>query len=250
MLSRNWTGRLKESKVRTMLDFGFYNMDCMKGMKEFPDKFFDLAIVDPPYFSGPENRGFYGRKISPIGVQRIYEKIGEWEVPGPEYFEELERVSKHQIVFGCNYFDWHFPPGRIVWDKCNGKSSFSDCEIASCSLHDSVRLFRYMWNGMMQGKSIDEGWIQNGNKKLNEKRIHPTQKPVVLYEWILGKYPKIGDTILDTHVGSASSLIACERMGFSYVGFELDKYCYGLAKERIEAEKAQMSIFDLGVERI
>ena len=119
-----------------MLDFGFYNMDCMEGMKEFPDKYFDLAVVDPPYFSGPERRGFYGRKISPIGVQRIYEKAERWEIPGPQYFKELERVSKHQIVFGCNYFRWYFRPGRIVWDKCNGKSSFSDCEIASCSLHE------------------------------------------------------------------------------------------------------------------
>ena len=114
----------------------------------FPDNYFDLAIVDPPYFSGPERREYYGRKISPIGVQRYYEPSEKWEVPGLGYFQELERVSKEQIVWGCNYFDYHFPPGRIVWDKCNGGSSFSDCEIASCSLHDSVRLFRYMWNGM------------------------------------------------------------------------------------------------------
>lgn len=158
------------------------NLDCMKALKEYPDNHFDLAIVDPPYFSGPEKRGFYGQKVSPIGVQRFYEKSEEWKVPGPEYFKELERVSKHQIVFGCNYFQWNFPPGRIVWDKCNEKNSFSDCEIASCSLHDSVRLFRYMWSGMMQGKSISEGHIQQGNKKLNEKRIHPTQKPVALYK--------------------------------------------------------------------
>lgn len=217
-----------------MLNFGYYNMDCTAGMKEFPDKYFDLAVVDPPYFSGPERRKFYGRKISPIGVQRIYHQSKEWEVPGKEYFEELFRVSKNQIIWGCNYFDYIFPAGRIVWDKCNGKSSFSDCEIAYCSMHDSVRLIRYMWNGMMQGKSIEEGHIQQGNKKLNEKRIHPTQKPVALYEWIFGKYAKPGDIILDTHVGSASSLIAAERAGLQYVGFEKDEYYFDISKKRLE----------------
>lgn len=233
-----------------MLDFGFYNMDCMEGMKEFPDKYFDLAVVDPPYFSGPERRGFYGRKISPIGVQRIYEKTERWEIPGPEYFKELERVSKHQIVFGCNYFRWYFRPGRIVWDKCNGKSTFSDCEIASCSLHDSVRLFRYMWNGMMQGKSIDQGWMQRGNKALNEVRIHPTQKPIDLYRWIIREYIRPGWKVLDTHVGSASSLIAYGEAGIEYVGFEKGEKIYEKAKRRLKEEMAQMSIFDLGVERI
>ena len=216
------------------------NLDCMKALKEYPDNHFDLAIVDPPYFSGPEKRGFYGQKVSPIGVQRFYEKSEEWKVPGPEHFKELERVSKHQIIFGCNYFQWNFPPGRIVWDKCNEKNSFSDCEIASCSLHDSVRLFRYMWSGMMQGKSISEGHIQQGNKKLNEKRIHPTQKPVALYKWLLQKYAKPGDLIIDTHVGSGSSLIACYELGFDYVGFEIDKHYYELAQERIKEAKAQL----------
>lgn len=212
----------------------------MKALKEYPDNHFDLAIVDPPYFSGPEKRGFYGQKVSPIGVQRFYEKSEEWKVPGPEYFKELERVSKHQIIFGCNYFQWNFPPGRIVWDKCNEKNSFSDCEIASCSLHDSVRLFRYMWSGMMQGKSISEGHIQQGNKRLNEKRIHPTQKPVALYKWLLQKYAKPGDLILDTHVGSASSLIACHELGFDYIGFEIDEHYFNLAQKRIREAKAQL----------
>jgi site-specific DNA-methyltransferase (adenine-specific) len=200
-----------------MLDFGYYNMDCMDGMKEFPDKYFDLAVVDPPYFSGPEKRGFYGRKVSPIGVQRSYRISEQWEVPRKEYFDELFRVSKEQIIWGCNYFNYNFPPGRIVWDKCNGKTDFSDCEIAVCSIYDSVRLFRYMWNGMMQGKSIEEGYIQQGNKKLNEKRIHPTQKPVALYRWIFEKYTERGMKILDTHVGSASSLIAAHDAGLQYV---------------------------------
>ena len=179
--------------------------DCMDYLPLYPDNYFDLAVVDPPYFSGPEKRGYYGRRVSPIGVQRVYEPAPEWEVPGGDYFDELMRVSRHQIIWGCNYFDYHFGSGRIIWDKCNGGSSFSDCEIAFCSLHDSVRLIRYMWNGMFQGKSIEEGHIQQGNKKLNEKRIHPTQKPANLYRWIVQRYIKTGWTVLDTHAGSASS---------------------------------------------
>lgn len=223
-------------------------MDCVKGMKQFPDKFFDIAVVDPPYFSGPEKREYYGCKVSPIGVQRHYDPSDAWEIPGPDYFQELERVSKHQIVFGCNYFDWHFPPGRIVWDKCNGASSFSDCEIASCSLHDSVRIFRYMWNGMMQGKSINEGWIQQGNKKLNEKRIHPTQKPVNLYRWIAKKYIQPGWRVLDTHVGSASSLIAYEEEHIQYVGFEIDCKRYDASIYRLMEHRAQITLFDCGLQ--
>lgn len=227
-----------------MIDFGYYNMDCMDGMKEFPDKYFDIAVVDPPYFSGPEKRGFYGRRISPIGVQRVYQKSAEWTIPDKAYFDELFRVSKNQIVWGCNYFEYHFPPGRIVWDKCNGNTDFSDCEIAFCSFHDSVRLFRYMWNGMFQGKSIEEGDIQQGNKKKNEKRIHPTQKPVMLYRWLFGRYTERGMKLLDTHVGSASSLIAAHDAGLQYVGFELDEYYYKISKERLERHTAQLSLKD------
>ncbi|MDF2537441.1 MAG: methylase [Herbinix sp.] len=220
-------------------------------MKEFPDKYFELAIVDPPYFSGPEKREFYGRKISPIGVQRHYKPSTNWEVPNKEYFDELARVSKNQIIWGCNYYQYVFHgTGRIIWDKCNGESSFSDAEIAYCSMHDSVRMFRFMWNGMLQGKSISEGYLMQGDKSKNEKRIHPTQKPVALYEWLLTKYAIIGDKILDTHVGSASSLIACHNLGFDYVGFEIDKTYYDMASKRLEAVKAQRSLFDLGIERV
>ena len=234
-----------------MLDFGFYNMDCMNGMKEFPDNFFDIAIVDPPYFQGPNIRKYYGRSESTTKIKRrVYDVIDTWEIPVVEYFVELMRVSKNQIIWGCNYFDYSFGPGRIVWDKCNGKSSFSDCEIAFCSLHDSVRLFRYMWNGMMQGKSIEEGWIQQGNKKLNERRIHPTQKPVNLYRWLVQKYIEPGWKVLDTHVGSASSLIAYQESDIRYVGFEINEKIYSKAVKRIEESKSKINIFDLGVERI
>lgn len=170
--------------------------------------------------------------------------MNQWEIPNKDYFEELFRVSKNQIIWGCNYFEYPFNPGRIVWDKRNDGTSFSDCEIAYCSFHDSVRIFRFMWNGMFQGKSITEGTVQQGNKKLNEKRIHPTQKPVALYEWLLSKYTKDGDIVLDTYVGSASSLIACHRTNHKFVGFELDEHYYKLSKERLDTEMAQMRIFD------
>ena len=174
----------------------------------------------------------------------MYQKSAEWTIPDKAYFDELFRVSKNQIVWGCNYFDYHFPPGRIVWDKCNGNTDFSDCEIAFCSFHDSVRLFRYMWNGMFQGKSIQEGHIQQGNKKKNEKRIHPTQKPVMLYRWLFDRYTERGMKLLDTHVGSASSLITAHDAGLQYVGFELDKHYYELSKKRLEEHTAQMSLSD------
>lgn len=218
----------------------FTNEDNLDLMRRYPDKYFDLAIVDPPYFDGPQKRKYYGKSVSTTNIKRRDYHISPpecWIIPTKEYFDELFRVSKNQIIWGCNNFDYIFPgAGRIIWDKCNGKSTFSDCEIAYCSLHDSVRMFRFMWNGMMQGKSIEEGHIMQGNKKLNEKRIHPTQKPVALYEWLLTRYAKQGDIILDTHVGSGSSLVACERLGFEYVACDIDLYYYNAAIERLAKE--------------
>lgn len=218
-----------------------YNMDCLSAMQQMPDKYFDLAVVDPPYFSGPERRNFYGCQVSPIGVQRIYKQSEVWQVPDERYFDELRRVSKQQIIWGVNYFNYSFSPGRVVWDKCNGASSFSDCEIAYCSLHDSVRLYRYMWNGMCQGKSITEGYIMQGDKSKNEKRIHPTQKPVALYAWLYQQYAKPEDKILDTHLGSGSSRIAAWKLGLDFVGFEIDKYYFDLQEQRFAEEQRQLS---------
>lgn len=221
-----------------------FNVDCMDYMRSLPDKAFDLAVVDPPYFSGPERRGYYGSKVSKIGVHRDYPISPQWDVPEPEYFRELERVSKHYIAWGCNYFDYVFAPGRIVWDKCNASSSFSDCEIAATNCHDSVRLFRYMWNGMLQGKSVAEGHIMQGNKALNEHRIHPTQKPVALYEWIYARYAKPGDRILGTHLGSGSSRIAAYDAGLDFTGCEIDPDYFKAQEERFAAHAAQMSMFE------
>lgn len=122
-------------------------------------------------------------------------------------------------------------------------STKRDCEIAATNCHDSVRLFRYMWNDMMQGKSIAEGFIQQGNKALNEQRIHPTQKPVALYVWLLQKYAKPGDKILDTHLGSGSSRIAALELGLDFVGYEIDEHYYEAQERRFEERISQGSLF-------
>lgn len=219
------------------------NDNCMNVLRELPDKDFDLAIVDPPYFQGPNKRKYYGCEVNKLNIRRKdYPVIESWEVPTAEYFNEVFRVSKHQIVWGVNYYDFKFSPGRIIWDKCNGESSFSDAEIANTSIHDSVRLFRYMWNGMLQGKSISEGHIMQGNKSLNEFRIHPTQKPVALYKWLLMNYAKEGRTILDTHLGSGSICIACHDLGFEMTGIELDKEYYEAAKRRLVDHQRQQKL--------
>lgn len=223
-----------------------YNMDCMEYMRTLQDKAFDLAVVDPPYFSGPERRGYYGCKISPIGVKRDYPVSPKWDIPDAEFFAELDRVSKHYIVWGCNYFDFVFSHGRIVWDKCNDGADQSGAEIAFNSLNLRTDIFRFMWRGMMQGKSIAEGTVQQGNKSLNEKRIHPTQKPVALYTWILQKYAKPGDKILDTHLGSGSSRIAAYDLGFDFVGCEIDPHYFQAQEKRFAEHTAQISLFTGG----
>lgn len=228
-----------------MIDFGFYNMDCMEGMALFPDKFFDLAIVDPVYgdvTGGGYTTAKWDKTSHHIGTglanQKAYHR-GIWnqEKTPPEYFKELFRVSKNQVIWGGNFFVESLPSsqGWIVWDKQLPEGlSFSDCELAFTSFNVGLRIFRYMWNGMLQG-----------NMKNREHRCHPTQKPVALYEWILNRYSKEGDIILDTHVGSGSSLIACYNTNHKYVGFEIDPEYYKLAKQRIDQETAQLNIWSL-----
>ena len=202
-----------------MLDFGYYNMDCMQGMKEFPDKYFDLAIVDPPYGINIQKSGRLGR----------YNNQNVWDdkIPNDDYFNELFRVSKNQIIWGGNYFPLKPTKCFLIWDKKQPENiSFASCEFAWTSFDSVAKTFYY---SPMNDK---------------DKRIHTTQKPVALYEWILSRYAKEGDIILDTHVGSASSLIACYNTNHKFVGFELDKYYYELSKKRLDAEMAQMRISD------
>lgn len=214
------------------------NMDRMDWLNQFPDKFFDWYIDDPPYFSGPEKREYYGSEISATGVKRVnYPITDNWEVPGKDYFDLAIQKSKEQIFWGVNYYDYPFGSGRIIWDKVNPNTSFSDCEIAYVSSHDSVRMFRYMWNGFMQGKSLAEGNVMQGNKKLNEKRIHPSQKPIRLYRWLLMKYTKPGDKIGDGHVGSGSSRIVADEYGCHFYGAELNEVTFNLQEERFNLYK-------------
>ena len=229
----------------------FICADCMKYLPEFPDNYFDIAIVDPPYGlneHGGKKRGKWVRQKNGV---RTYVTDGkytkkDWDVctPDKEYFSQLFRISQNQIIFGVNYFDYPMTGGRIIWDKCNDGSDQSDAEIAYNSLNNRVDIFRYMWRGMFQGKSIDQGWIQQGNKQLNEKRIHPTQKPVNLYRWICREYLQPDWKILDTHVGSASSLLAYEEFGANYIGFERDTEYYETASKRLADSRMQISIFD------
>lgn len=219
-------------------------------MKQYPDNYFDLAIVDPQYGIGEDggkDRDSYATQKNGDKVfipSGDYIKTGRDRVPtGPEYFDELFRVSKEQIIWGANYF--RLPPGgAIVWDKCNDGSDQSGAEIAFNSLTKRVDVFRFMWRGMFQGKSILEGTIQQGNKALNEKRIHPNQKPVALYTWLLQKYAKPGWKLLDTHLGSGSSRIAAYELGYEFTGYEIEPEIFKKQQKRYEEHIAQLSIMD------
>lgn len=216
-----------------------YNMDCMEGMKQFPDKYFELAIVDPPYGIGESSKKRENTKSEKWkNPQKKIQNPKAWDSSPPEqeYFSELFRVSKNQIVWGANYFiDKISKPsmGWIFWDKKNGNSDFSDGELAFTSFSKGLRKFEWLWNGFQKEKP--------------EERFHPTQKPVALYKWLLNNYAKKGDKIIDTHLGSGSSVIACYDLGFEYIGFEIDKEYFDLANKRIERHKAQMTIFEVSV---
>lgn len=189
-------------------------------MKEYPDKYFDLAIVDPPggiakAFTAPSRIAKYGQMETVNNLK-----------PTPAYFDELFRVSKNQIIWGYNHLSDMLPSTKefVFWYKHQPVNSYSAGELAWTSFSKTAKCFDYPFFGGVGAEN---------------DRIHPTQKPVALYAWLLNQYAKPGDKILDTHVGSASSLIACHRLGFEYVGFELDKHYFELANERLETEKMQ-----------
>jgi site-specific DNA-methyltransferase (adenine-specific) len=209
-----------------MSNIQLFNQDCMTAMASMKDKEFELAIVDPPYGIGDY------KTTSPGGVLLCWNKYKktDWDdkPPSPKYFNELIRISKNQIIWGCNYFNYYLGSGRVIWDKVNGCSTQSDCEIAYQSFTHSTRMFKYMWYGMLQQ-----------NMKQKENRIHPTQKPVALYQWLLKNYAKQGDRILDTHLGSGSSAIAADIMGFDFVGYEIDEDYYKAALDRFNRHKQQ-----------
>jgi site-specific DNA-methyltransferase (adenine-specific) len=212
--------------------------DCMLAMKDMPDKAFDLAIVDPPYGIGCDGNGMSNRASnSPKfrGYTGKQFKGGGWDKE-PEtraYFVELKRVSVNQIIWGANHFIENIPEANsscwIVWRKNgqNPNATNADCELAYTNYKTAVRFFNYDWSGF--------GAINQG-----EIKIHPTQKPVALYKWLLKNYAKPGDKILDTHLGSGSIAIACYDMGFDLTGYEIDKEYYEATVARIEQHKKQL----------
>jgi len=207
------------------------NEDNMKLMARYPDKYFDLAIVDPPYgINSFKNIKETKNKIK----NRFVSGIWNDNYPTELYFKELFRVSKNQIIWGGNYFD--LPPTRcyIFWDKMVQVDNFADGELAWTSFDKNAKQFKYAWGGLSDG-------VLGRNKK--EKSIHPTQKPVALYKWLLDKYAKENDKILDTHLGSGSIAIACHDYGFDLTACELDKEYFDKAMQRINNHTAQTKLF-------
>jgi len=213
-----------------------YNQDCLEAMKEMSDNQFDLAIVDPPYGIGfgefnRTNKDSFGNRFKANKY-----KQGDWdnEIPKDEFFYEVIRVSKNQIIWGGNYFPCLWKKGCrgfIFWYKGNPVPNFSDGELAWTSFNKVAKQFDFRYYGALEGKTSAS------------KKVHPTQKPVALYEWLLMNYAKEGDTILDTHLGSGSIAIACHNLGYDLTGYEIDKEYFEAATKRIEQHKQQTRLF-------
>ena len=208
------------------------NEDNMELMARYPDNYFDLAIVDPPY-GGNDAIGLKDNtSINKQATKRTNYNVFENVAPKIEYFEELKRVSKNQIIWGVNFYNnFDLSGGRLCWDKKG--TAFGRAELAYLSMTKSVNVCEITWNGMLQH-----------DMKNKEQRIHPTQKPVKLYEWLLMNYAKEGDKILDTHLGSGSIAIACHNLGFDLTACELDKEYYDAAVKRLKIHQQQLTIFD------
>lgn len=212
-----------------------YNMNCVEGMKHYPDNYFDLAICDPPYGIGlvkTENGSWGIRKQE---QKETASKTFDWDFSKPtlEYIVELFRVSKNQILFGANHYIEVVPYNSscwLVWDKDNGRSYFADCELAWTSFETATRKIKLKWFG--------------ANSHREGKRIHPTQKPIALYRFILENYAEKGQRIIDTHLGSGSSRIAAYQLGFDFVSFEIDtKMCELSEKRFVEVTSQQRLSF-------
>ena len=208
-----------------------YNKDCMEALKELKDNHFDLAIVDPPYGINQDKvqEGLSNKKgfTKNAGTYKEYHKT-EWdnEIPKKEYFEELKRVSKNYIIWGGNYFNYVNDEGVVIWYKGNS-GNFKEGELAKTNIN-TFKVFKY---------SRADAYINHCDSK-----IHPTQKPVKLYEWLLMNYAKEGDKILDTHLGSGSIAIACHNLGFDLEGYELDKVYFEAASKRLKQHQQQLRL--------
>jgi len=208
-----------------------YNKDCIEAMKDMVDNQYDLAIVDPPY------------GIGDFRNSKKHHKDITWNnnIPTKLYFDELNRVSKNRIIFGVNYYSKYINDvGRIVHDKTGGgkrkgATKLSDCDIASHSFGVNMKIFHYKSIGNVIGNTID--WE-------NKLRWHPCQKPIALYEWLLMRYAKEGDKILDTHLGSGTILIACHNLGYDIDAYEIDEEYFNVAKDKFNKHKQQARLYD------
>ncbi len=210
-----------------------YNRDCMEAMREYPDKYFDLAVVDPMYGIG-ENGAKSGSRAK-LAKRKVYTPVDDTP-PDSAYFKELFRVSQQQIIWGANHFIEEFNKNSshwIVWDKENGENKYADVELAWTSFPGSAKKFKYTWAGMRQE--------QQGRR--HQYRIHPCEKPIVLYQWIFQNYAKPGFKILDTHLGSGSSRIAAYDAGLDFTGFEIHKGYFDLQEARFLHHTAQTNLF-------
>jgi len=205
------------------------NEDNMLLMARYPDNYFDLAIVDPPYGINAAKEKFTPKNKTWNGKKKVGYKSKDWDlsIPNDEYFEELFRVSKNQIIWGGNYFG--LIGGYIFWDKKETMPTYTQGELAYCSIINKIDKFEFLWSGY--------------KKQEQETRVHPTQKPVGLYKWILDKYAKEGDKILDTHLGSGSIAIAAHDYNFELTACELDKEYYDKAIQRIKNHVSQQKLF-------
>lgn len=197
-----------------------YNMDCLEYMAAIPNKFFDLAIADPPYGINIGNGLGSGKKTCKM------HHSWQFNAPNKTFFDELFRVSKEQIIWGGNYFNLPICDDWIIWDKLNPNLSFAEAELAWCSIHRKIRIFKHY------SARVDGG-----------TKIHPTQKPIALYGWVLNNYAKEGDKIFDPMMGSQSSRIAAHYLGFDYYGCELDKDYFEKGNERFRKETQQLTLF-------
>lgn len=211
------------------MDSKVFNSDCLEAMKNYPDKYFELAIVDPPYGIDLANMNMgagKSKKASKIKNRKWLAKDWDKAVPKSEYFAELFRVSKNQIIWGGNYFE--LPPCKnyVIWDKEIPQGlSFADCEMAWTSFLNAPKIFRH------------SAYLDKLNK------FHPTQKPIKLYRWLLQNYAKEGDKILDTHLGSGSSRIAADMEGYDFTGYELDADYFNASVKRFNEYKLQTTLF-------
>ena len=207
------------------------NEDNMDLMARYPDNYFDLAIIDPPYGLGEDKIKRPSRGLSKIKEHKS--KDWDKEPSTIEYFEQLFRVSKNQIIWGANHFIERINKNSSCWIVWNKKTvgNTADCELAWTSFNTAVRRFDFMWEGFWQE-----------DMKNKEKRIHPTQKPIALYKWLLTKYAKEGDKILDTHLGSGSIAIACHDLGFNLTACEIDADYYNAAMKRLSDHQKQLKL--------